>query len=135
MIRLLIVDDHLVVRRGLEQLFATVPGVEVVGVAADGRQAVAEAGRLRPDVILMDVSMPGVDGVEATRQISEAHPAFRILILTVHGDEAGIWDALRAGAAGYLFKHSDPEDLVRAVLAAHAAGSLSGSSATGAFDD
>ena len=121
LIRLLIVDDHLPVRRGLEQLFGTVPGVEVVGVASDGAQAVTQADRLRPDVILMDILMPKTDGIEATRQISEAQPGARIVILTVHGHQARMRDALQAGAASYMSKYSDPEDVIRAVQTAYTA--------------
>jgi DNA-binding NarL/FixJ family response regulator len=124
MIRLLIVDDHVVVRQGLEQLFATVPEVEVVGVAADGGQAVLQADRLAPDVVLMDVGMPKVDGVEATRQITAAHPGSRIVILTAYGDKDRIQAALQAGASGYLLKHSPPEDVVRAVQLVHAGGTV-----------
>ena len=100
MIRLLIVDDHGIVREGLERLFATVPDVEVVGTAADGREAVALADLTVPDVVLMDVGMPQVDGVEATRRITAAHPAARIVMLTTHGHQAQVRAALRAGAAG-----------------------------------
>jgi DNA-binding NarL/FixJ family response regulator len=119
-IRLLIADDHGIVREGLERLFATVPDVEVVGTAADGREAIALAIQTLPDVVLMDVGMPEVDGVEATRQITAAHPASRIVMLTMHGDQARIRDALRAGAAGYLGKNTRADDIVRAVQAAHA---------------
>ena len=85
-IRLLIADDHGIVREGLQRLFATVPGVEVVGTAADGAEAVALADQTVPDVVLMDVGMPQVDGVEATRRITAAHPASRIVMLTAHGE-------------------------------------------------
>jgi DNA-binding NarL/FixJ family response regulator len=125
-IRLLIVDDHVVVRRGLELLFATVPEIEVVGVAANGEQAVAQARQLVPDVVLMDLSMSGVDGVEATRQIAAAHPASRIVVLTAYGDQGRLQAALRAGAAGYLLKHADPESVIRAVRVASAGGRLPG---------
>jgi DNA-binding NarL/FixJ family response regulator len=117
--RLLIVDDHVAVRQGLQLLFATVPGIEVVGVAADGCQAIAQVAQLSPDVVLMDVQMPKIDGVEATRQIIATHPASRIVILTASDDQSRIEDALRAGAASYVPKHSDPDQVVRAVQAAH----------------
>jgi len=112
--RLLIVDDHVVVREGLTQMFAAVSGIEVVGVAADGRQAVSQAGQLRPDVVLMDIEMPDVDGVEATRRITATHPAARVVILSA-SDDHRIQDALRAGAAGYVLKDGDPGQVVRAV--------------------
>jgi DNA-binding NarL/FixJ family response regulator len=130
-IRLLIVDDHEVVRQGLEQLFATVPGIEVVGSAVDGGQAVALADQLVPDVVLMDIGMPRVDGIEATRQITAAHPASRVVILTAYGDQTRIRDAQRAGAAGYVLKHSPAEDVVRAVQAAYAGPNLPGSCRAG----
>jgi DNA-binding NarL/FixJ family response regulator len=119
--RLLIVDDHVAVRQGLQQMFAGVPGVEVVGVAADGRQAVIQTEQLRPDVVLMDVEMPDVDGIEATRRITSTHPTSRVVILTACNDHSRIEDALRAGAAGYVLKHSDPDQVVRAVQNARAA--------------
>ena len=112
--RLLIVDDHVVVREGLTQMFAAVSGIEVVGVAADGRRAVSQADQLRPDVVLMDIEMPDVDGVEATRRITATHPAARVVILTA-SDDHRIQDALRAGAAGYVLKDGDPGQVVRAV--------------------
>ena len=123
-IRLLIADDHGIVREGLVRLFATVPDVEVVGSAADGWEVVALAARTMPDVVLMDVGMPQVDGVEATRRIIAAHPACRIVMLTVHGDQARIRDALRAGAVEYLLKDSRADEIVRAVQAAHVAATV-----------
>ncbi len=113
--RLLIVDDHVVVRQGLQQMFATVPGIEVVGVAADGRQAIIQADRLRPDVVLMDVEMPDVDGIEATRRITTTHPTSRVVILTASDHQSRIQDALRAGATSYVPKHSEPGQVVGAV--------------------
>jgi DNA-binding NarL/FixJ family response regulator len=120
MIRLLIVDDHPVVRQGLEQLFATVPDVQVVGTAEDGNVAVAQARALTPDVILMDIGMPNCDGVDATRQIMDANPGNKIVILTAYGNESRILPALHAGALGYLHKHTAPEDVIKAVRGAHA---------------
>jgi len=115
LIRLMVADDHGIVREGLDRLFATVPDVVVVALAADGREAVMLADQTGPDVILMDVGMPEVDGVEATRQIVAAHPACRIIMLTIEADGARIQDALRAGAVGYLLKDARADDVVRAV--------------------
>jgi len=125
-IRLLIADDHGIVREGLERLFATVPDVQVVGTAADGREAVTLADRTVPDVVLMDVAMPQLDGVEATRRITAAHPAARIVMLTAHGHQSQVRDALRAGAAGYLLKDTPADEVVRAVQAVHAGVTLPG---------
>lgn len=133
-IRLLIADDHGIVREGLERLFASVPDVEVVGTAADGREAVALAGQTVPDVVLMDLGMPQVDGVEATRRITAEHPAARIVMLTAHGDRAQIRDALRAGAAGYLLKDTPADDVVRAVQAVHAGVTVPGAADQAAPD-
>jgi DNA-binding NarL/FixJ family response regulator len=113
--RLLIVDDHVAVRQGLQQMFATVPGIEVVGVAADGHQAVTQTSQFRPDVVLMDIEMPNIDGVEATRRIATTHPTSRVVILTASNDQSRIQDALQAGAVSYVPKHGDPDQVVRAV--------------------
>jgi DNA-binding NarL/FixJ family response regulator len=134
-IRLLIADDHGIVREGLVRLFATVPDVEVVGSAADGREVVALAAQTMPDVVLMDVGMPQVDGVEATRRITAAHPACRIVMLTVHGDQARIRDALRAGAVEYLLKDSRADEIVRAVQAVHVAATVPGVAGRAGSDD
>jgi NarL family two-component system response regulator LiaR len=118
-IRVVLVDDHAVVRKGLRALFGREPGIEVVGEAEDGEQAVRTVGRLRPDVILMDLEMPGIGGVEATRQISEHHPDVKIVVLTSHAAEEDVFPALKAGALGYLLKHSAPDDVLRAIRQAH----------------
>jgi NarL family two-component system response regulator LiaR len=114
-VRVLLVDDHAVVRKGLRALLDREPTIEVVGEAEDGEQAVHAASRLRPDVILMDLEMPGMGGVEATRQITENHPSTRVVILTSHAAEEDVFPALKSGAHGYLLKHSAPEDVLRAV--------------------
>jgi NarL family two-component system response regulator LiaR len=118
-IRVLLVDDHAVVRKGLRALFEREPGIEVVGEANDGEEAVRIVGRLRPDVILMDLEMPGIGGVEATLQISAAAPDTRIVILTSHAAEEDVFPALKAGALGYLLKHSAPDDVLRAIRQAY----------------
>ena len=118
-IRVLLVDDHAVVRKGLRALFDLDPGIEVVGEAEDGEQAVQSVDRLRPDVILMDLEMPGIGGVEAARQISERHPDSKIVVLTSHAAEEDVFPALKAGALGYLLKHSAPDDVVGAIRQAY----------------
>lgn len=119
MIRLLVVDDHAIVRRGLEMLFATADDIELVGLAADGAEAVTMARDNKPDVVLMDLAMPGVDGVAATRQIVAHEPGVRVVVLTSLGEESRILDALNAGAQGYLLKHTDPDALLEAVRSAY----------------
>ena len=133
-IRLLVVDDHGIVREGLERLFATVPDVAVVGSAANGREAVALADKTVPDVVLMDVGMPEVDGVEATRRITAAHPACRVVMLTVQADQARVQDALRAGATGYLLKDSPADEVIQAVQAAHTGATGHGGEGRAGFD-
>jgi NarL family two-component system response regulator LiaR len=115
----LLVDDHDVVRKGLRALLDREPGVEVTGEAADGEQAVRATDRLRPDVILMDLEMPGIGGVEATRQITQTHPEVRIVVLTSHAAEQDVFPALKAGALGYVLKHSAPEDVLHAIRQAY----------------
>jgi DNA-binding NarL/FixJ family response regulator len=121
-IKVMIVDDHAIVRQGLERLFATAEDMEIVASAGDGDDAVSLAASTRPDIVLMDLAMPRMDGVEATRQIVAADPAVRVVVLTSFGDEARILDALNAGALGYLLKHTDADDLISAVRSAHAGG-------------
>jgi len=118
-IRVLLVDDHPVVRKGLRALLDRESPIEVVGEAEDGAAAVRAADRLRPDAILMDLEMPGVHGVEATRQVNESHPVIKIVVLTSHASEEDVFPARKAGAVGYLLKHSAPEDVLQAIRQAY----------------
>jgi NarL family two-component system response regulator LiaR len=118
-IRVLLVDDHAVVRKGLRALLDREAGIEVAGEAEDGEQALRAVDRLRPDVILMDLEMPGIGGVEATRQITQQRPDTKVVVLTSHAAEEDVFPALKAGALGYLLKHSAPEDVLHAIRQAH----------------
>ncbi|MGH2885781.1 MAG: response regulator [Solirubrobacteraceae bacterium] len=117
-VRVLVVDDQALVREGLMTLLEAVPDIAPVAAAADGEEAVALASRHRPDVVLMDLRMPRLDGVEATRRIREAQPDTEIVVLTTHADDDSILDALRAGARGYLTKDAGIVEISRAVHAA-----------------
>jgi DNA-binding NarL/FixJ family response regulator len=108
-IRILLVDDHALFRMGIAALLSAEPGFEVVGEAAAGQEAIAEARRLLPDVILMDLSMPGMDGLEATRRLKEEMPYVRIVILTVSDDARDLFEAIKSGAHGYLLKKIEPQ--------------------------
>lgn len=119
-IHILIVEDQTIVREGLCAMLSTKPGLSVVGVAADGEEAVPQALRLRPDVIVMDLIMPGKGGICATREIIEQWPEARVLILTSFSDDAQIVDALRAGAVGYVLKQDVGQELVNAIHQVHA---------------
>jgi len=118
-IRVLVADDHAIVRKGICALLATEPDIKVVGEANDGRDAITEAQRLRPDVILMDLVMPGMDGLEAIRHITARQPKARILVLTSFAGDDKVFPAIRAGALGYLLKDSSPEELVQAIRQVH----------------
>ena len=115
--RVLLVEDHTIVREGLRSLLASHDDVEVVGECADGRSAISEARRLSPDVVLMDLSLPEIDGVEATREIVGAQPATRVLVLSMHGGEEHVRPAIRAGARGYLVKGAGLADVVAGIRA------------------
>jgi len=131
-IRVVLADDHVVVRRGLAVLLDTLPGISVVGEADNGRDALDEVGRQQPDVVVMDLRMPVVDGVEATRAIVRRFPSTAVLVLTMFSEDALVADAMRAGARGYLLKTADQYEIERA-LHAVAAGQVifSGEVATG----
>jgi two-component system response regulator NreC len=116
-ISVLIVDDHHLVRAGLAALIQNEPDMEVVGEAADGREAVDKAARIRPRVVLMDISMPGMDGIEATRRITETEPSPRVLVLTQYDHEEYVRRVVQSGASGYILKSSVAEDLRRAIRA------------------
>jgi DNA-binding NarL/FixJ family response regulator len=118
----LIVDDHAIVRDGLKRLLDSADGIEVVATAGDGTQAITAAVDARPDVVLMDLSMPGVDGVEATRQLTANHPDVSVVVLTTFSDQQRISDALNAGAAGYLLKDASPDEVIAAVRTVVAGG-------------
>ena len=118
--RIVVADDQTVVREGLVTLLSTMPGIEVVGSAADGEEAIALAAQAAPDVVLMDLRMPNVDGVEATRRIRADHPGIQVVVLTTYADDESIVHALQAGALGYLTKDAEREHIRRAVEAAAA---------------
>lgn len=117
-IRILLVDDHAVLREGLRSILVLEPDMEVVGEAADGEQAVRLAQELQPDVVLMDIRLPGMDGIEATRRVRLASPNSAIVILTMHDADEFLFAAVREGAAGYLLKSLPSAEVVRAVRAA-----------------
>jgi NarL family two-component system response regulator LiaR len=120
LIRVLIADDHAVVRQGLCTFLDVQEEIEVVGEAADGEEALAAVERIGPDVVLMDLAMPGVDGVEAIRRMRERGDAARVIVLTSFVEDDRLFPAVRAGAAGYLLKDVQPEELVSAIRAVHA---------------
>lgn len=115
MIRVAICDDQVVVCDGLEMILSADPEIEVVGLAYDGEQAVQLVERSRPDVILMDLKMPGMNGIQATYQIRQVAPQTRVLVLTTFGDDEWVFDAIRSGAAGYLLKGTPRAELLKAV--------------------
>jgi DNA-binding NarL/FixJ family response regulator len=130
MTRVLIADDDDLMRAGLVELLTADPTIEVIGQASTGRQAVERAQRLMPDVVLMDVRMPDLDGIAATRELSQAAPQVRVLILTTFEQDDYIFGALRAGASGFLLKRTRPEDLLAAIKAVAAGDSLLSPSVT-----
>jgi DNA-binding NarL/FixJ family response regulator len=124
MIRVLIADDHAVVRQGLRTFLDLQEDVEVVGEAADGEQALAAAAELEPDVVVIDLVMPNVDGIEVIRRLKERASATRAIVLSSFIEDDKLFPAVRAGAAGYLLKDVQPQELVAAIRTVHAGGSL-----------
>jgi NarL family two-component system response regulator LiaR len=118
-IRVLLADDHAILRKGIRALLSTEPDVEVVGEAGDGAEALAQAEALKPDVILMDLVMPRMDGIEATRQIVARQPGARVLVLTSFVADDKVFPAIKAGALGYILKDTGPNELVRAIRQVH----------------
>ena len=118
-IRVYITDDHPIVRRGIKQLLGTETGIEVVGEATNGREAVMDMDELKPDIVLMDLVMPVMDGIEAIRQIKAGHPSIQILVLTSFATDDKVFPAIKAGALGYLIKDTGPDELVRAIRQVH----------------
>ena len=118
-IRVLLADDHTIVRKGLRSLLDSDIGIIIVGEAKDGREAVKKAEKLQPDVVVMDIAMPGLNGLEATRQIKKRFPGMKIIILTVHANEEYVLQTLRVGASGYLVKKAAPGDLIEAIQAVY----------------
>jgi len=115
LIQVLVVDDHAIIRKGIAAVLELVPDMQVVGDAVNGKEAVEKAETLQPDVILMDLVMPVMDGIEATRQIKSSQPEARILVLTTFASDDQVFPAIKAGALGYHLKDSDPDELVKAI--------------------
>jgi two-component system response regulator NreC len=122
--RILLVEDHIVVRQGLKALLSGEADIEVVGEADNGREALQGVSDLQPDLVLMDISMPGLNGIEATRQICQNHPGVEVVILSMHSNEEYVFQVLRAGASGYVLKQSDSSEVLTAIRAALAGGSF-----------
>jgi DNA-binding NarL/FixJ family response regulator len=129
-IRVAVVDDQTLVREGLAALLAMIPDLVVVGTAADGQRALALVAEKSPDVVLMDVRMPGANGIAATREIRARYPQTRVIVLTTFDDDEYVFESLRVGAAGYLLKNADPEHLAAAIRAVYVGNSILDSAVT-----
>jgi DNA-binding NarL/FixJ family response regulator len=116
-IRVLIADDHVFYREGVRALLANLPDITMVGEASSGEEVIARTAELLPDVILMDLKMPGINGIDATRRLHESHPKTGVLVITMFDDDDSVFAAMRAGARGYLLKDADKDELVRAIIA------------------
>jgi DNA-binding NarL/FixJ family response regulator len=127
-IKVVVVDDHQIVREGLSSLLGALDGIDVVGTAADGRDAVHVVADTAPDVVVMDIQMPRLDGIEATRMITGRHPGVRVVMLTMNEDDDTVLSAMRAGASGYLLKGSGADEVQNAIRAAAAGGMVFGAS-------
>jgi DNA-binding NarL/FixJ family response regulator len=121
--RVLLVEDHTVVRQGLRKILENDPQIEIIGEVGNGREALSAAERLTPNVAIVDISLPSLNGIEVTRQLAKVAPNTRVLILSMHTDEAYVRQSLKAGAKGYLLKDADDQDLLRAVSALSGGGS------------
>lgn len=122
-IKVVVADDHTIVRKGLCAILVGESEIEVVGEAEDGREAIRKVEQLQPDVVVLDITMPILNGLEATRQLRKRFPKLKILILTMHDNEEYVFETLRAGASGYLVKRSAPSELISAIKAVHREGS------------
>jgi DNA-binding NarL/FixJ family response regulator len=122
--KILLVEDHIVVRQGIKALLSDEPDIEIVGEADNGREALPLVSKLQPDVVLMDISMPGLNGIEATRQIRQRYADVKVVILSMHANEEYVFQVLRAGASGYVLKQSDSSEVLTAIRAALAGGSF-----------
>lgn len=129
-LRILLADDHETVREGLRLILNAQPDMQVVATAGDGREAISQAERMAPDVVIMDISMPGLNGLAATMQLTERCPAAKVLTLTRHADNSYLQQLLRAGAAGYVLKQSRPAELLHAIRAVATGGKYLDSSLT-----
>jgi len=123
-IKVLIADDHVFYREGVRTLLSNSPEVSVVGEASNGDEVIAKAAQLKPDVILMDLKMPGMNGIDATRQIHESDSKIGVLVITMFDDDDSVFAAIRAGARGYLLKDADKDELVRAIVAVERGGAI-----------
>ena len=119
-IKLLIADDHSLIREGITKILSLEPKITVVGEAADGEEAIARVSELHPDIILMDLNMPRLSGIEATKQIINLYPEVKIIALTVHDEDERIFEVIKAGVSGYILKDVDPDSLIQTILSVHA---------------